>query len=92
MYINPILHTYNCTRNESTGILEYFFMFGRNLRLSIADEFGIKNKSNENQPKKCINELMENTKAAYDLVNMNTTKAQGKQIEGYDQRMRGAEI
>lgn len=35
---------------------------------------------------------MENTKAAYDLVSMNTTKAQKKQIEGYDQRMRGAEI
>ena len=91
LYINPLVHAYNCTRNESTGLSPYFLMFGRNPRLAIDDEFGI-NKTEWKSTSKYINDLKENMKAAYELVNKNTKRAQEKQKEGYDQRVRGAEI
>ena len=41
LYINPLVHAYNCTRNKSTGFSPYFLIFGRNPRLAIDNEFGI---------------------------------------------------
>lgn len=41
LHINSLVHAYNCTRNESTGVSPYYLMFGRNPRLAIDAEFGL---------------------------------------------------
>lgn len=91
LHINPLVHPYNCTRNESTGVSPYFLMFGRNPRLAIDEEFGLQ-KTEWKSTSKYINNLKENMKSAYELVTRNMKKSQEKQKEGYDQRVRGAEI
>ena len=66
-------------------------MFERNPRLAIHAEFGIK-KTEWKSTSKYISDLIENMKAAYELVNKNTNIAQEKQKEWFDQRVRGVEI
>lgn len=91
LHINPLVHAYNCTRNESTGVSPYFLMFGRNPRLAIDEEFCLQ-KTEWKSTSKYINNLKKNMKSAYELVTRNMKKSQEKQKEGYDQRVRGAEI
>lgn len=91
LHINPLVHAYNCTRNESTGVSPYFLMFGRNPRLAIDEEFGLQ-KTEWKSTSKYINNLKENMKSAYELVTRNMKKSLEKQKEGYDQRVRGSEI
>ena len=91
VHINPLVHAYNCTRNETTGVSPYCLMFGREPNLPIDIEFGLQREDSKSVSK-YIDDLRKNMKSAYELVNRNTQKSQQKQKEGYDQRTRGAEI
>ncbi|XP_062576549.1 neurofilament medium polypeptide-like [Saccostrea cucullata] len=66
LYINPLVHAYNCIKNESTGVSPYFLMFGREPKLPIDIEFGLK-KEEKKSVSKYISNLKENMKAAYEL-------------------------
>jgi hypothetical protein len=55
-YLGPMIHSYNCTRHESTGQTPYLLMFGRNPRLPIDVTLGL--HVEEQQPSsKCISDL-----------------------------------
>ena len=47
-YVAPMVHAYNCTRHESTGVSPYFLMFGRHPILPIDLVFG--NNKDRKQP------------------------------------------
>lgn len=40
-FVKPLVHAYNCTRNEVTGFTTYELMFGRQPRLPIDLLFGL---------------------------------------------------
>jgi transposase InsO family protein len=40
-YLGPMIHSYNCTRHESTGQTPYLLMFGRNPSLPIDVTLGL---------------------------------------------------
>ena len=41
-YVGPLVHSYNCTRDDSTGFSPDHLMFGREPRLPVDDAFGIR--------------------------------------------------
>lgn len=40
-FVRPLVHTYKCTRNDTTGYTPYELMFGRQPRLPVDLAFGL---------------------------------------------------
>ena len=90
-YLGSMIHSYNCTRHESTGHTPYLLMFGRNPRLPIDVTLGL--HVEEQQPSsKCISDLKDRLLQAYHLATEAAQKDREKQKEGYDIRIRGPAI
>ena len=45
-----MVHAYNCTKNTSTGYSSYYLLFGREPRLPIDVEFGLKSGNQQVPP------------------------------------------
>ncbi|XP_052074002.1 uncharacterized protein LOC127711879 [Mytilus californianus] len=90
-YVAPMVHPYNCTRHESTGVAPYFLMFGRQPRLPIDLAFGL-HKDTKMPATKYIQGLRDRLACAYQLATEASKKAQATQKEAYDLRVRGASI
>ena len=93
-YISPLVHAYNCMRQDTTGVSPYFLMFGREPRLPIDITFGLDRVDRGNQPSmtKYIENMKKKLKKSYDLAAQAAEKAQGRQKANYDLRTRGAVI
>ncbi len=67
-YVRPLVHAYNCTRNDTTGESPFLLMFGRQPRLPIDLCFGINPKGyNSKTHTHYVNELKRRLRYAYQL-------------------------
>ncbi|KAK3085220.1 hypothetical protein FSP39_000156 [Pinctada imbricata] len=91
-YISPLVHAYNCTRHDSTGVSPYLLMFGREPRLPIDISFGTYQQPQHQTTSKYIDKLRSRMKYAYDIAQRNTKKAQEKHKTHYDKRVNASSI
>ena len=90
-YVAPMVHAYNCTKHEPTGVSPYFLMFGRHSRLPIDLAFGI-NKESKQPVGSYLKNLRDRLTHAYQFATEVSRNAQVYQREGYEIKFRGATI
>ena len=91
-YVTPMVHAYNCTRNETTGVAPYFLMLGRQPRLPLELAFGLQKDTKKQPTGKYIQDLRDRLSHAYRLAAESAREAQARQNEGYFLKVRRAVI
>ncbi|XP_063438199.1 uncharacterized protein LOC134719148 [Mytilus trossulus] len=89
-YLGPIVHAYNCTKQDTTGYSPFSLMFGREPRLPIDTVFGIENITTQKNTTKYVEQLKDRLRKSYELALRSAEKAQSRQKKGYDEKIRGA--
>lgn len=92
-YVRPLVHAYNCTRNDSTGESPFFLMFGRQPRLPIDLCFGINPKGhNSKTHTQYVCELKRRLRYAYQLAIQNSEKRQLMNKARWDKKVTAAAV
>ncbi|KAK3093626.1 hypothetical protein FSP39_018280 [Pinctada imbricata] len=89
-YIAPIVHAYNCMKQDTTKQSPYFLMFGREPHLPIDISFGLHREHPRTSLTKYVENMKERLRTSYKLASEAAKKAQDRQKEHYDLRARGA--
>ena len=88
-YVPPLVHAYNATRHDTTGVSPFFLMFGRQPRLAIDAFLGIKPNSETGTSQ---TEYAKKLKSRLDFAYRRATDEAQKQSErykaNYDQKVR----
>ena len=89
LYVKPLVHAYNCTKNDATGVSPYSLMFGREPRLPIDLQFGINNCPNKaTSHHKYVQDLHARLQRAHQLAAARAEKAASYHKDRYDRRVR----
>uniref|UniRef100_A0A3P9ITK5 Gypsy retrotransposon integrase-like protein 1 n=1 Tax=Oryzias latipes TaxID=8090 RepID=A0A3P9ITK5_ORYLA len=87
-YMKPLVHAYNCTRNEVTGFTPYELLFGRSPRLPVDLAFGLPVRD---PPSVSHSEYVKNLRSrleeSYKLASQNSLKSNEKNKRRFDQRV-----
>lgn len=76
-YVRPLVHAYNCTKNDATGEAPFLLMFGREPRLPIDLCFGISSQGhNSKTHSQYVRDLKKRLRHAYELASRNAEKRQ----------------
>ena len=93
-YVPAMVHTYNCTRNTATGYSPYYLLFGREPRLPIDVEFGLKRGNQQVPPSKSnyVTQLRRRLRFAHKKAKQVASKQQARHKGLYDRRCKGAAL
>lgn len=92
-FVKPLVHAYNCTRNDTTGYSPYELMFGRQAKLPIDLVFGISPSSETHKThSEYVQKLREHLQESYDLAVANSRKMNAKNKARFDLKVRAAEL
>ena len=67
-HVAPVVHAYNCTRNDATGFSPFFLMFGRHPRLPIDLILGSQTKADHKNYNTFVSDLRKQLSSAYKLA------------------------
>ncbi len=85
-FVKPLVHAYNCTRNDSTGISPYELMFGRQPRLPVDLAFGLPaDKSSSHSS--YVKNLKDRLKESYRVARENAAKVAVRNKRRFDERV-----
>lgn len=92
-YVKPLVHAYNCTRNETTGFSPYELMFGRQPRLPVDLAFGLPLKSKgEITHSQYVKNLKAHLEESFRIASENSKKMAERNKTRYDKFVRASTL
>lgn len=83
--VKPLVHAYNCTRNDTTGYAPYELMFGHQPRLPVDLPFGLPVSKTCLNHSEYVKHLKENLEKSYQLTSKNAEKMMQRNKTWFDQ-------
>lgn len=88
-YVRPLVHAYNCTKNEVTGYTPYELMFGRCPRLPVDLAFGLPVRdAPSTSHSQYVQNLRSRLEESYQLASKNAAKSAERNKTRFDQRVK----
>ncbi|KAG1939020.1 interleukin-1 receptor accessory protein-like 1-A [Pimephales promelas] len=92
-YVKPLVHAYNCTRNEVTGFTPYELLFGRSPRLPVDLAFGLPVRDSPSPShSQYVKDLRSRLEESYKLTCQNAQKSAKRNKSRFDQRVKPASL
>ena len=92
-YVKPLVHAYNCTRNEVTGFTPYELMFGRSPRLPVDLAFNLPVKGERQKShSQYVQNLKSRLEESYQLASRNALKTAEKNKVRFDKRVTTSDL
>lgn len=92
-YVRPLVHAFNCTRNEVTGFSPYELLFGRSPRLPIDLAFGLPVRdSPSSSHSQYVKNLRSRLKESYKLASQSARKSGERNKGRFDQRVKPSSL
>lgn len=87
-HIKPLVHAYNCTKNEVTGFAPYELMFGRSPRLPVDLAFGLPIQKDKSQShSQYVQDLKDRLKESFYIASKNAAKNAERNKIKFDQHV-----
>ena len=86
-YVKPLVHAYNCTRNEVTGFTPYELMFGRQPRLPVDLAFGLPVNHQPGSHSQYVRNLKSQLEASYRVAMENAKKTADRNKARFDKHV-----
>lgn len=87
-YVKPLVHAYNCTRNDATGFAPYELMFGRSPRLPVDLAFGLPVREHQaTSHSQYVKDLRSRLEESFQLASKNAVKSGERNKARFDQRV-----
>ncbi|XP_063058925.1 uncharacterized protein LOC134452454 [Engraulis encrasicolus] len=88
-FVQPLVHAYNCTKNDTTGYSPYQLMFGRQPRLPLDIAFGLTPESpSKISHSEYVKNLTESLTESYRLATENSLKTALQNKRRFDSKVR----
>ncbi|CAI5656751.1 unnamed protein product [Oreochromis niloticus] len=86
-YVKPLVHAYNCTKNDVTGYSPYVLMFGRQPRLPIDLVFGLPVNAQKKSHSQYVSDLKHKLEESFKIATSNTQKNAERNKTRFDKQV-----
>ncbi|CAI5669579.1 unnamed protein product [Oreochromis niloticus] len=86
-YVKPLVHAYNCTKNDVTGYSPYVLMFGRQPRLPIDLVFGLPVNAQKKSHSQYVSDLKHRLEESFKIATSNAQKNAERNKTRFDKQV-----
>uniref|UniRef100_A0AAX7VQZ3 Gypsy retrotransposon integrase-like protein 1 n=1 Tax=Astatotilapia calliptera TaxID=8154 RepID=A0AAX7VQZ3_ASTCA len=86
-YVKPLVHAYNCTKNDVTGYSPYVLMFGRQPRLPIDLVFGLPVNAQKKSHSQFVSDLKHRLEESFKIATSNAQKNAERNKTRFDKQV-----
>ncbi len=85
--MKPLVHAYNCTRNDVTGYTPYELMYGRQPRLPVDLAFGLPVNGSTKSHSQYVRDLKEGLRESYEIAIKNPARVAQRDKRRFDRHV-----